>query len=75
MAAKDGLEAGGKFIEELMTQVQKPAKTGEQPISLDDKLKVMDRWIKYQTLKARVKSGGLGSGFDQGGDDDEAGGI
>lgn len=67
MAKKDALEFGRKFIEGLMQEAARPANN----VTLEDKLKVYDRWNKQMQLEMRSKQGGMGSGFDQQGDDDD----
>ena len=39
--------------------------------TFEDKLKLLDRWIKFQTLVARQKEGGMGRGFDTDPDDND----
>ena len=69
MSKPDALEPGRKMLERMMTEAQDAKAT----VTFEDKLKLLDRWIKYQELVRRQKQGGMGSGFDMGGDDDEAG--
>ena len=66
---RDRLDLGRKFIEKLMAE----AMMRDSPFSLEDKLKIWDRWDKMMKLEQAVRSGGMGSGFDVPGDDDEAG--
>jgi len=65
---KDVLEPGRKMLEQMMDEAQKP----KSEIHFEDKLKLLDRWIKYQELVRRQKQGGLGTGFDELGEDDGA---
>jgi len=65
---KDNREPGRKMLERMMDEAQKPA----SEIHFEDKLKLLDRWIKYQELVRRQKQGGLGTGFDELGEDDGA---
>ena len=58
---KDPLEPGRKMLEAMMSQAQPPATEGP----FEDKLKLLDRWIKYQELVRRQKMGAMGSGFDE----------
>lgn len=58
---KDPLEPGRKMLETMMLQAQSPA----SDVPFEDKLKLLDRWIKYQELVRRQKMGGMGSGFDE----------
>jgi hypothetical protein len=58
---KDPLEPGRKMLERMMEEAQKPA----TDVPFEDKLKLLDRWIKYQELVRRQKMGGMGSGFDE----------
>ena len=44
-----------------MSQAQAPA----TEVPFEDKLKLLDRWIKYQELVRRQKMGAMGSGFDE----------
>lgn len=70
MSARDELAVGRKMIEQIMAEAQKP----KSEISLEDKLKVFDRWVKLKTLEQRARSNVMGSGFDEMGvTDDEAG--
>jgi hypothetical protein len=66
---RDRLDLGRKFIEKLMAE----AMIRDSPITLEDKLKIWDRWDKMMKLEQAVRSGGMGSGFDVPGDDDETG--
>ena len=69
---KDSLEPGRRMLERMMEEAQKPS----TEVPFEDKLKLLDRWIKYQELVRRQKQGGMGSGFEElGGDEDEAGDI
>lgn len=68
---KDTLEPGRRMLERMMDEAQKPA----TEVPFEDKLKLLDRWIKYQELVRRQKQGGMGTGFEMGDDDDEAGDI
>lgn len=72
MASKDGLDKGEAFIESILDDIKKAPKVGETTIPLSDKLKAFDSWVKFKALKAKIKTGGLGSGFE-GGDEDETG--
>ena len=58
---KDPLEPGRKMLEAMMAQAQAPA----TEVPFEDKLKLLDRWIKYQELVRRQKMGSMGSGFDE----------
>jgi len=68
---RDRLDLGRKFIEKLMAE----AMMRDSPISLEDKLKIWDRWDKMMKLEQAVRSGGMGSGFDVPGETDEAGDV
>ena len=69
---KDSLEPGRKMLERMMEEAQRPS----SEVHFEDKLKLLDRWIKYQELVRRQKQGGMGTGFDEmGGDDDGSGDI
>jgi hypothetical protein len=74
MAAKpDTLAAGRKMIESMMAEAQKTPAEGKTGVPFEDKLKLLDRWIKFQALERSLKQGGMGKGFEDQGDDDEAG--
>lgn len=74
MAAKpDTLAAGRKMLESMMAEAQRPPKEGETTVPFEDKLKLLDRWIKFQALERQLKQGGMGRRFEDQGDDDEAG--
>ena len=61
MAIKsDPLEPGRKLLETMMKDAQRSG--GD--VTMDDKLKILDRWIKFQALAQRAKEGGMGRGFD-----------
>ena len=68
---RDRLDLGRKFIEKLMAE----AMIRDSPITLEDQLKIWDRWDKMMQLEQAVRSGGMGSGFDVPGDDDETGNV
>ena len=68
---RDRIDLGRKFIEKLMAE----AMIRDSPITLEDKLKIWDRWDKMMKLEQAVRSGGMGSGFDVPGDDDETGNV
>jgi hypothetical protein len=68
---KDPLEPGRKMLERMMEEAQKPA----TEVPFEDKLKLLDRWIKYQELVRRNKMGGMGSGFDEMASDEESSDI
>ena len=68
---RDRLDLGRKVIEKLMAE----AMIRDSPITLEDKLKIWDRWDKMMKLEQAVRSGGMGSGFDVPGDDDETGNV
>ena len=68
MSKAKTLEFGRTFIEKLMKDAQKESAN----VTLEDKLKIYDRWNKQMLLEMRSKQGTMGSGFDQPeGDDDE----
>ena len=69
MATKkdDPLQAGRTMIESMMTE----ARRATSEVTFEDKLKLLDRWIKFQTLVARQKEGGMGRGFDTDPDDND----
>lgn len=69
MATKkdDPLQAGRTMIEAMMTE----ARRATSEVTFEDKLKLLDRWIKFQTLVARQKEGGMGRGFDTDPDDND----
>jgi len=54
MAKQDDLEEGRKLIQTLMKSAD----------NFEDKLKAFDRWVKFQDLMQRRKSGAMGSGFE-----------
>ena len=66
----DSLKAGREMIEAMMKEAQKRTPVGETGITFEDKLKVMDRWMKFKQLELARKAGSMGSGFDAGGDDE-----
>jgi hypothetical protein len=59
-AKQDPLEPGRKMLEGMMTEAQRAS----SEVCFEDKLKLLDRWIKYQELVRRQKQGGMGAGFD-----------
>jgi hypothetical protein len=69
MATKkdDPLLAGRTMIESMMTEARRT--TSE--VTFEDKLKLLDRWIKFQTLLQRQAMGGMGRGFDTDPDDND----
>ena len=69
MATKkdDPLQAGRTMIEAMMTE----ARRATSEVTFEDKLKLLDRCIKFQTLVARQKEGGMGRGFDTDPDDND----
>lgn len=73
MSAADPLETGRKLLDEMMRECKKT----DSKVPFEDKLKVLDRWIKFQELEHRRKAGGMGGGFDnpQGGGDGTGDGI
>jgi|APCry1669188970_1035186.scaffolds.fasta_scaffold482171_2 hypothetical protein len=60
MSKIDDMAEGRKMIDSLMKEAQSKSST----LDFDDKLKLLDRWMKFQDLITRRKSGGMGSGFD-----------
>jgi hypothetical protein len=66
----DPLEPGRKLLEQMMKDAQRAG----SDVPMDDKLKILDRWIKFQTLVQRAKDGAMGRGFDAD-PEDEAGEI
>jgi len=54
MKKLDDLEEGRKLIQTLMNSAD----------NFEDKLKAFDRWVKFQDLMQRRKSGAMGSGFE-----------
>lgn len=75
MSAKpDPLAAGRKMLESMMAEVQKPPKDSPA-VPFEDKLKLLDRWMKFQALELNRKRGGMGGGFDDQGEENEAGDI
>jgi hypothetical protein len=66
-------QAGNKDIDDLIASLLKKAKlaplTGEGAMSVDEKLKILDRAIKNEALKAKLGDGDFGTGFDE--NDDE----
>jgi len=69
----DPLKAGKTLLESMMKDAQKTPREGETGMAFEDKLKLLDRWMKFQFLEMKRKSGGMGGGFDDQGDEDEAG--
>jgi phosphomevalonate kinase len=55
------------MIEKMMLQADTP----NSKVPFEDKLKLIDRWMKFQQLARNLKAGGLGSGFDVASEEDE----
>ena len=56
-------------LENFVTDLMKTANDAKTP--LEDKLKILDRALKLEVLKLKVKAGTMGSAFDEGSEDDE----
>lgn len=52
-----------KILKKLLKEVTDKAKDGETAPSLTDKMKVIDRVLKWEAIKAKLNDGGWGSGF------------
>ena len=66
-SAIDGATEWVAKAEAMMTE----ARRATSDVTFEDKLKLLDRWIKFQTLVARQKEGGMGRGFDTDPDDND----
>jgi signal transduction histidine kinase len=66
---KDLLDLSAKMLESMMKEAMKSGSS----IPYEDKLKLLDRVAKIETARIRQKSGGMGSGFDEPGETDDAG--
>jgi hypothetical protein len=40
-------------------------------VTYEDKLKLLDRWVKVQELIRRQRQGGMGTGFDEPGEEND----
>ncbi len=55
---------------ELEATINELLKTARQKdCALEDRLKIVDRAMKFEQLKTKVSDGGFGGGFDTGGDE------
>lgn len=59
---------GNASIDSLITALLEKATT-ETDMSTEDKLKILDRAIKNEALKAKLTDDGYGAGFDENDDD------
>ena len=53
-----------KHLKQLLQDVMKPPKEGDtNGPSLTDKMKVIDRMLKWESIKGKLNDGDWGSGF------------
>lgn len=50
-------------MKDLLASVKKKPSPGEEPMSLGDKMKIVDRVLKWEAIKAKLDDGDWGSGF------------
>ena len=57
-----------KYLKQLLEDVMKKPKAGADPKdvpSLTDKMKVIDRVLKWEAVKGKLNDGDWGAGFDE----------
>jgi hypothetical protein len=67
MKKKDALEPGIKMLDSMMKDAMRPSSN----VTYEDKLKLLDRWVKVQELIRRQRQGGMGTGFDEPGEEND----
>jgi hypothetical protein len=50
-------------LSDLLKSVKKRPEHGEIPMSLTDKMKIIDRVLKWEAIKAKLNDGEWGAGF------------
>jgi hypothetical protein len=70
VSKSDPLLEGRQMIEGMLRDCKKEG----SKIPFEDKLKLLDRWIKFQDLEHRRKQGGMGKGFDEPGENEDGDG-
>lgn len=56
-----------KYLSELLKEVMRKVKADDDPAkvpSLTDKMKVIDRVLKWEAIKGKLNDGDWGSGFE-----------
>jgi hypothetical protein len=63
---KNGLSADlEKMLSGMLKEAMEPATQLKAAMSVTDKMKVIDRCLKFESIKAKMEDGGgFGSGFD-----------
>jgi hypothetical protein len=57
-----------KYIKQLLEEVMRKPKAGDDPEkmpSLTDKMKVIDRVLKWEAVKGKLNDGDWGAGFSE----------
>ena len=57
-----------RYLKQLLEDVMRKPKAGEDEAkipSLTDRMKVIDRVIKWEAIKAKLNDGDWGAGFDE----------
>jgi hypothetical protein len=62
-----------KALGKLLDEVMKPAAEGKEAASITEKMKVIDRVLKLEAIKHKMKDDGYGTGFFNGDADDKGG--
>lgn len=61
-----------EYLKQLLKEVMRKPKAGEDPEkmpTLTDKMKVVDRILKWEAIKGKLNDGDWGSGFSAADDD------
>jgi hypothetical protein len=54
-----------KILEDMLKEVTKKTTNPEDKVSLTDKMKVIDRVLKWEAIKAKLNDGDWGAGFNE----------